>query len=505
AGTWSVDPASGEITRERPQWGYYVARGTLLVTPRPTQRDTHVLHLPSGREWVLPTTNSTLFSADGTVVAYGATTTPPGSGGAGGFQTTTLVVAGADGQDARRLPLPINASSVAWVPGGDGTPNARLLLSGRRSRPDSPALWLLDVRDRSLTDLARSRRLTSVLPSPGGQWVAYMAMWNGDPAQDGLWVMRTDGGARRRLGLLGGYRWTADSRLIVIPVRSAAADGHEVWEVDPAVGEARRLTDPAQTPLRIANFDWDVSPDGRNLTFVSADTRRLSNLTLPPGLPATSGALPPLIPAPGAAAAGRPYRLPFLTPPGPSTWNLAQWYGVTTGGYRGRNTGYSQGQGIHFGLDFAAPMGTPVVAVAPGRVVAVDGDYGSPPHNVVIQLADGNQAMYGHLGERSRHVQVGQTVDAGQVVGNTGDSSAPYDGNGNPHMHFEIRKRGRDIATNPVPYFDVNWDDLSLGSYPGPRFERDLDNPRKYQFLDDQPDIRFGGAIITNFARPWPP
>jgi hypothetical protein len=56
-----------------------------------------------------------------------------------------------------------------------------------------------------------------------------------------------------------------------------------------------------------------------------------------------------------------------------------------------------------------------------------------------------------------------------------------------------------------VPWFDQNWDDLSLGAYPGPRFERDLDNPRRYQFPDEQPDIRFGGVIITNFARPWPP
>src|SRR5438093_13173203 len=67
-GTWSVDPATGAVARERGQWGYFVANGTLLVTPRPapTQRDTYVLHLPSGREWTLATTNSTLFSWDGT-------------------------------------------------------------------------------------------------------------------------------------------------------------------------------------------------------------------------------------------------------------------------------------------------------------------------------------------------------------------------------------------------------------------------------------------------------
>ena len=102
-------------------------------------------------------------------------------------------------------------------------------------------------------------------------------------------------------------------------------------------------------------------------------------------------------------------------------------------------------------------------------------------------------------------VKEGDRVQPGQVVGNTGDSIAPYNCTRNPHLHLEIRKQGRGIATNPTPYFDVNWDDATLGVYPGPRFERNLDDPKRHQFLDEQPDIAFGGPVITNFARPWPP
>jgi len=80
-GTWAVDPAAGKAVRERPQWGSYVARGTLLVVPRPAQRDTHVTHLPSGREWTLATTNGGLFSPDGTLVSYGAAAQTQGSFG----------------------------------------------------------------------------------------------------------------------------------------------------------------------------------------------------------------------------------------------------------------------------------------------------------------------------------------------------------------------------------------------------------------------------------------
>ena len=71
-----------------------------------------------------------------------------------------------------------------------------------------------------------------------------------------------------------------------------------------------------------------------------------------------------------------------------------------------------------------------------------------------------------------------------------------------------VRERTRDRlrgAGDAMSAVDGNVDDMGLGTWPGPRFERNLDDPKAHQFLDDQPDIRFGGPIITNFARPWPP
>jgi len=380
------------------------------------------------------------------------------------------------------------------------------LVSGRRADKDDPSLWAFDLRDRTLIELVRSKRLTGILPSPDGTWVAYVAMWNADSNQNGVWVTRSDGSAQRRLDLVGSYRWTQDNRLLAMPARASAADSHQLWEIIPDTGAARRLLDPAAVPFRVSNGDWDASPDGRQIVFVSADDKGLWHLSVPAGLPAAEGVPLPQLRAPAAPGSnGKPYRLPFTPPPGYASWYISQWYGVTTGGYRGRNSTYVQGQGIHFGIDFATAFGTPVVAVAPGTVIAVDGDYGSPPHNVVIRLDDGNIAMYGHLRERSPYVVAGQRVDPGQVVGNSGDSIAPFDGTRNPHLHLEIRKQGRAVATNLLPLFDANWDDLPLGVWPGPRFEKNLDNPKANQFPDDQPDIWFGGPIISNFARAWPP
>jgi murein DD-endopeptidase MepM/ murein hydrolase activator NlpD len=89
--------------------------------------------------------------------------------------------------------------------------------------------------------------------------------------------------------------------------------------------------------------------------------------------------------------------------------------------------------GYHTGVDFSAPSGAKVKAVADGTVVASDtaGAYGI---NVKIKHADGTYSFYAHLS--SKTVQPGEKVAAGRLigfVGSTGNSSGP-------HLHFEVRK-----------------------------------------------------------------
>ncbi|MBW8793998.1 MAG: peptidoglycan DD-metalloendopeptidase family protein [Streptomyces sp.] len=102
--------------------------------------------------------------------------------------------------------------------------------------------------------------------------------------------------------------------------------------------------------------------------------------------------------------------------------------------------------GYHTGVDFVVPTGTPVKAVGEGTVVTAGwgGAYGN---QVVIRLADGYYAQYGHLSALS--VSVGQTVTAGQQVGLSGATGNVT----GPHLHFEIRTTpdyGSDV--DPVAY-----------------------------------------------------
>lgn len=110
------------------------------------------------------------------------------------------------------------------------------------------------------------------------------------------------------------------------------------------------------------------------------------------------------------------------------------WRLPVTGYHLTARFGYSSGlwASTHTGLDFAAPSGTPVVAVANGVVTSAsyDGSYGN---KLVLQLEDGTELWYAHL--TSFTASVGETVVGGQqvgTVGSTGNSTGP-------HLHLEVR------------------------------------------------------------------
>jgi murein DD-endopeptidase MepM/ murein hydrolase activator NlpD len=104
---------------------------------------------------------------------------------------------------------------------------------------------------------------------------------------------------------------------------------------------------------------------------------------------------------------------------------------------------------MHKGIDIAAPIGTPIVSAAPGKVITAgwnDGGYGNL---VEVKHADGSVTLYGH--NNRILVKVGQQVAQGQQIaemGSTGFSTGP-------HSHFEVHLPGQG-AVNPVAYLPQN-------------------------------------------------
>lgn len=90
----------------------------------------------------------------------------------------------------------------------------------------------------------------------------------------------------------------------------------------------------------------------------------------------------------------------------------------------------------HHGLDLAAPIGAPVRAIREGRVVFAD-TFGTYGNLIVIQHRNEITSHYGHL--NSIHVQTGELVTAGQVIGAVGKTGRVT----GAHLHFEIRHAGK--------------------------------------------------------------
>jgi murein DD-endopeptidase MepM/ murein hydrolase activator NlpD len=95
----------------------------------------------------------------------------------------------------------------------------------------------------------------------------------------------------------------------------------------------------------------------------------------------------------------------------------------------------------HLGVDYAAPVGAPVVAVSNG-VVTRAGWSGDAGRLVAIRHTSGYESMYLHLS--SVTVRVGQRVSQGDLVGRVGSSGLST----GPHLDYRLRKNGAYV--NPL-------------------------------------------------------
>ena len=94
----------------------------------------------------------------------------------------------------------------------------------------------------------------------------------------------------------------------------------------------------------------------------------------------------------------------------------------------------------HQAIDYAAPAGTPAVAIGPGRVefAGWSNGYGNL---VEIRHANGYVSRYGHFSRIAPSIRKGSHVEAGDVVGYVGQTGLAT----GPHLHFEFLKDGKKI------------------------------------------------------------
>jgi murein DD-endopeptidase MepM/ murein hydrolase activator NlpD len=135
------------------------------------------------------------------------------------------------------------------------------------------------------------------------------------------------------------------------------------------------------------------------------------------------------------AAAEPLYRLP---------WNDARPFMIVQAP-DGRITTHITKATFH-AVDIEMPVGVPVVAARAGIVEALEEEHGKHPEEepssyegnfLRIQHGDGTAAIYAHLAPHSLAVKVGETVQAGQLLGRSGASGDVVQ----PHLHFALVRR----------------------------------------------------------------
>lgn len=101
----------------------------------------------------------------------------------------------------------------------------------------------------------------------------------------------------------------------------------------------------------------------------------------------------------------------------------------------------------HLGVDYAAPTGTPVYAIADGTVTAKYWDSKGGGNVLKLKHTNGYTSSYLHLSKYAKGINVGTRVSQGQTicfVGNTGSSTGP-------HLDFRVYKNGKAIDPLKIP------------------------------------------------------
>jgi murein DD-endopeptidase MepM/ murein hydrolase activator NlpD len=109
---------------------------------------------------------------------------------------------------------------------------------------------------------------------------------------------------------------------------------------------------------------------------------------------------------------------------------------------------------FHAGLDFTAPIGTPIYATADGVVTDAGFNEGGYGNRVIINHGFGYETLYGHMYRIK--AKKGQKIKRGEVIGYVGSTGKST----GPHCHYEVHRN--DNPVDPVYYF---YNDLTPEQY----------------------------------------
>lgn len=114
----------------------------------------------------------------------------------------------------------------------------------------------------------------------------------------------------------------------------------------------------------------------------------------------------------------------------------------------------------HLGIDYRAPEGTPVVAIADGRIAMIGKDPGGGGNTIRLDHRGGMSSMYLHLSRFASALAKGTQVQQGEVIGYVGKTGLAT----GPHLDFRILRGNRYL--NPAKVHGTPVDPLPAAQMP---------------------------------------
>lgn len=102
---------------------------------------------------------------------------------------------------------------------------------------------------------------------------------------------------------------------------------------------------------------------------------------------------------------------------------------------------------MHHGVDYGAPIGTPIQAVADGKV-RFAGWKGANGRLIIIDHAKGYRTLYAHLSKIEKGIRPGKRVTKKTVIGRVGNSGRST----GPHLHFGMKRHGKYVNPRKVDF-----------------------------------------------------
>jgi len=100
---------------------------------------------------------------------------------------------------------------------------------------------------------------------------------------------------------------------------------------------------------------------------------------------------------------------------------------------------------MHKGTDFAAPMGTPIMASGEGKIVRARW-CGGGGNCVKIKHNSTYSTVYAHMSKFGRNIKEGARIKQGQIIGYVGSTGMST----GPHLHYEVIENGRKINSQKL-------------------------------------------------------